>query len=192
MAAKAEGRRKRSRQGREDEAAQPRVLGGHGRRRSTAVLTCGACRKLSSQVPWASSGPADQRPCKSEELLDRGPADDACQSCWTLWLGAFAFVTWETFCTESNTNPKFQAKVGEAKALEGATDAPIRGGSVLVEHTFHIEVRDAVELVAEQELSTVLNTRVLPNHMRSMPLLRVPSRRVGATAQTLAPEWEEC
>ena len=192
MAAKCEGRRKRSRHGREDEAAQPRVLGGHGKRRSTAVLTCGACRKLSSQVPWASSGPADQRPCKSEELLDRGPADDACQSCWTMWRDAFAFVTWETFCKESNTNPKFQAKVDEAKAREGATDAPIRSGSVQGENTFRIEVREAVELVTEQELTHALNTRVLPKHMRSIPLLRVPSRRVGATAQTLAPEWEEC
>ena len=121
-----------------------------------------------------------------------GPADDACQSCWTLWRDAFAFVTWETFCKESNTNPKFQAKVDEAKASEGATEAPIRGGNVLGKNTFHIEVREAVELVTEQELKIALNTRVLPKHMRSIPLLRIPSRRVGAAAQTLAPEWEEC
>ena len=91
-----------------------------------------------------------------------GPADDACQSCWTLWRDAFAFVTWETFCKESNTNPKFQAKVDEAKASEGATEAPIRGGNVLGKNTFHIEVREAVELVTKQELTIALNTRVLP------------------------------
>ena len=184
--------RKRSRLLRENESTRSQLAGAPKKRRSAAVLTCGACRKLSSQVPWASDGHGDERPRSSPEPADMGPADDACQSCWTLWRDAFAFVTWETFCKESNTNPKFQAKVDEAKASEGATEAPIRGGNVLGKNTFHIEVREAVELVTEQELKIALNTRVLPKHMRSIPLLRVPSRRVGATAQTLAPEWEEC